>query len=305
MDREFIQKLVNDLSDNAPTNFLQPKVTDDQAENQQDANNFARNNYFGAKKFDASVYNVGKEDKYIGMRFFERPIFSVGSADDPGFERILQPGVVGPHHKMPRDWVENAKTIISFFLPFSDRVLESNIPDRNMVSMEWMFTRVDGQNHLLATAAAVVDALRAQGYQAVAPQIDDRYILKATAAQATEDFPAFSSNWSERHVAYVTGLGTFGLNTNFISKAGCAGRLISVVTDWECPVDEKDYDGYLDYCNKCGACIKKCPAQAIENGCIKDHLKCGSFIHEMCAPYTPRYGCGKCQSGIPCQRKHM
>ena len=168
MDREFIQKLVNDLSDNAPTNFLQPKVTDDQAENQQDANNFARNNYFGAKKFDASVYNVGKEDKYIGMRFFERPIFSVGSADDPGFERILQPGVVGPHHKMPRDWVENAKTVISFFLPFSDRVLESNIPDRNMVSMEWMFTRVDGQNHLLATAAAVVDALRAQGYQAVA-----------------------------------------------------------------------------------------------------------------------------------------
>jgi epoxyqueuosine reductase QueG len=305
MDRQYIQQLVNDLSDNSPTNFLQPPATDEQAGDKSDDNNFARNNYFGAGEFDAAIYNVGKEDKYIGMRFFKRPIFSVGAAHDPGFEAIRRPGVVGPHHKLPGDWVEGAKTVISFFLPYSDRVVNSNMENEKLVSMEWMFTRVDGQKHLLSTAQTVVNALVNEGYRAVAPQIDDRYILKAAAGHGNDDFPEFSSNWSERHVAYVTGLGTFGLNTNFISKVGCAGRIISVVTDWECAPDEKDYDGYLDYCSACGACIKKCPAGAIFQGCTKDHNRCSDFVRKMCAPYSPRYGCGKCQCGIPCQGKHM
>jgi len=42
-----------------------------------------------------------------------------------------------------------------------------------------------------------------------------------------------SSNWSERHIAYAAGMGTFSLNDAFITEKGIAIKLLSVVTELE------------------------------------------------------------------------
>ncbi len=266
-----------DFSENSPTNYLAPAaVTDEDL----------------------------KDELYVGMRFFMPPIIAVGSASDPIYETLRRPEVVGAHHMMPGDWLPGAKSVLSLFLPFTERVISSNTVDPIQPSWEWLFTRVDGQQHLLATAALVRDALVEDGYQAVVPQMDDRYFMRVSPAQTELPLPTFSSNWSERHVGFITGLGTFGRSTNLISKLGACGRLVSIVTDWETEPDEKDYRGVYDYCSECGACYQACPAGAYSDD-GKDIRACSGFLHDNCAQYAPRYGCGKCQSGIPCQTRSL
>ena len=307
MTREKLQKLTDEFSDTSEYNFLGTPGTTDMSTEKTGINNYARNNLSnrGAKP---SMFIKEDFGGLEGMRFFERSIFSVGSADDPGFVNIKRSELVGEHHLLPSDWLPEAKTVISFFLPYTRSTVEANKVDPIIPPPEWLFTRVDGQRYLLALGAMVRDALIKEGYKAVTPYTEDRFVMRVAGPPppGTEHIPEFSTNWSERHVGFVTGLGTFGLSTCFISKAGSAGRLISVVTDWDIEPDVRDYDDWLGYCNRCGMCIKRCPAQAhFGNTALKDHAVCSAFIRKTCEPFEPRYGCGKCQSGIPCEYKAM
>jgi len=206
---------------------------------------------------------------------------------------------VGPHHRLPSEWLSGAKTVISIFIPFTDRVVDSNSIDPEEPSMEWRYARIDGQQHLLATGALVRDTLINAGYNAVMPQDEEEYW--ANVGQDTSgERPLFSSNWSERHVGFVVGMGTFGKMTNLITKAGTCGRLISVITDWETAPDIKDYEGLYDYCSGCRVCYESCPAGALgDEG--KSIEKCQAFIREKSIKTLPRVGCGKCMAGMPCQ----
>ena len=304
MTRDKIQALINEFCDNSPLNYLGAKGA---SEEDVLANNYAKHNLYH-RGITADMLGADEDSGLMGMRFFQRPVFAIARADDPGFKEIQRPEVVGPHHLLPEDWLSGAKSVISFFLPYERATVEANKKDPVEPAIEWIYTRVDGQRFLLALGAKIRDALIEAGYRAVAPYCDDRYIMQVNrnAAPGTEHVPPFSTNWSERHVAVVTGLGTFGMSTNFISKAGCAGRLVSVVTDWETEPDERDYDHWLGYCNSCGACVRRCPAQAhYTDRHGKDHEKCGAFIRKVCEKFAPRYGCGKCQSGVPCEYKPM
>ncbi len=305
MNREYLKKITAGFSGDSETNYLSPAVSDktelNELANSFYANNFARNNYYG-QKADGTDLNADKQDRYIGMRFFLPPLIAVGAAADDGFEKLREPEVVGPHHLLPTDWLPEAKSVISLFLPFTERIVKSNTEDPKIPSREWLFARVDGQQHLLAMGVFVRDALIKQGYKAVVPYADDRFIMRVSPEETHLPIPTYSSNWSERHVAFITGLGTFGRMTNFITKRGTCGRLISVVTDWETEPDVKDYKGIYDYCSGCQACFRACPAQAFdENG--KSIKKCSEYIRETCSSFAPRYGCGKCQSGLPCQSR--
>ena len=299
MTREKLQELVNDFSDNSPLNYLSANTQED-----DEKNNYAKNNLNN----NSEMFKQEDFGEYNGMRFFEKPIFSVTKADDPGFAEIKKANVVGEHHLLPKDWLSEAKSVISVFLPYNRSTVEANKKDDALPTPEWLYTRVDGQRFLLALGSMIKDALIAEGNKAITPYTEDKFIMQVSTnpAPGTENVPPFSSNWSERHIGVVTGLGTFGLSTNFISKAGCAGRLISIVTDWDIAPDEKDYEDWLGYCNRCGACIRRCPANAhYKDKHGKDHAVCGAYIGKVSAPYRPRYGCGKCQSGIPCEYKPM
>ena len=96
----------------------------------------------------------------------------------------------------------------------------------------------------------------------------------------------FTSNWSERHIAFVCGLGTFGLSRGLITKAGIAGRFASLVTDLEFEPVLREYDGLYDYCTNCGACIRRCPVNAISFEKGKAHEPCASFLDYTCLLYT-------------------
>ena len=254
---------------------------------------------------DTSPLNYVSEEDAIrpelaGLRIYDEPIFAVGAADDPLFVELRSPGVVGPEAALPTDWLEDAKSVLSFFLPFSERVRHSNREELSRASDEWLHGRIEGQLALNGLGAHISALLRETGASAVYPSGDGGFHMIAP----------YASNWSERHVAYVCGLGTFGLSRGLITRKGVAGRFGSVVTSAELPVTVREYQGPFEYCTMCGKCQKNCPVQAIDltRGVIdgKDQLTCGPFVQAShLPPHGPnqrvRYGCGKCQVGVPCE----
>jgi epoxyqueuosine reductase QueG len=244
-------------------------------------------------------------DRSVGLKLFEAPLCGCADPDDPLFLQAKQPDVIGPHFMLPREWINEARTVISFFLPFSSRVREANAVDKQWPAEEWLHGRIEGQAFLEKLLASVRDLLVAAGYASTAPQIDDRYRTTGAGPQRCTPDAArerrFTSNWSERHVAFICGLGTFGLSKGLITARGVAGRFGSIVTALALEPTPRDYTDTYEYCSRCGACVKNCPANAISVEKGKEHPPCARYLQLIREKNEPRYGCGKCQVNVPCE----
>lgn len=84
----------------------------------------------------------------LGQRLYDSPILAVGSADDSLWEKMKEPGVVGPNFRTPKEWMPQARTVISYFAPFSDYVVDGNKIDPVEIGHGWLYARVDGQKFL-------------------------------------------------------------------------------------------------------------------------------------------------------------
>ena len=147
--------------------------------------------------------------------------------------------------------------------------------------------------------------LEEEGYHAAAPHLEQLKrgfdIVKMN----------FTSHWSERHVAFVAGLGTFGLSAGLITERGIAMRVGSVVTDLELPPTPRSYgDDPFAWCTRCGACERRCPAHAIgKTNAERDKPRCAAYIVNHVSPdrgsrygwYDLALGCGLCQTAVPCE----
>jgi epoxyqueuosine reductase len=236
----------------------------------------------------------------VGMKIYEEPIFSFGAADDDEFALLKKPEVMGSYALTPLEWLPSAKTVISFFLPFTETVRRSNTRNMHWPSDEWLHGRVEGQAFLFKLCEHINSALIKAGYESVVPSLDKRFWSKGSTAVQEKD-QVFTSNWSERHAAYICGLGTFGLSKGLITKKGVAGRFGSIITSLYLSPDQREYRDIYEYCSQCGQCAENCPAQAISLEEGKHHLPCAQFINNTREKCQPRFGCGKCQVGVPCE----
>ncbi len=241
--------------------------------------------------------------QFAEMRFFEKPLFAIASADDPLFASFKQASVIGAHFTLPCEWLPGAQSVISFFFPFTDRIKKANRADPLWPAAEWLLGRFEGQSCINEFCVSVRSMLHDAGYHCVIPSLDERFFARTSRAAQVErnDPPPFTSNWSERHAAFVCGLGTFGLSRGIITRRGMAGRLGSVITDLAIEPDTRTYSGIYEYCSNCGACVKRCPVGAITREHGKAHVPCSDFLDRTREKYNPKYGCGKCQTGVPCE----
>ena len=246
----------------------------------------------------------------VGMKIYEEPLIGFAHADDELFTtEFKKEGVIHPEYLTPSEWLPGAKTVISIFFPFTEEIKESNrrktdvpyepgIPQR--CSTEWLHARIEGQIFLDKITDYIQSILEDAGFETICPTTSGKLRM----------ITPFISTWSERHAAFAAGLGTFGLSKGLITKKGMAGRFCSVITNAEFDVDIRPYSDPFEYCIMCGACMLKCPAGAIDKtkGCAlgKDQLICGPYTKgSYLPPNGPngriRYGCGKCQCGVPCE----
>jgi len=226
--------------------------------------------------------------EFPGLHLYDAPVMAVAAADDPLFETLRQESVVGPDHLSPMDWMPEAKSVVCCFLPLSGEIRKSNrLP--GPPSAQWLYSRIAGEDLNLMLQERLAAWFGERGIRALLPVEDPRYAVWAR-----------RSNWSVRHVAYIAGLGTFSLNASLITPKGSAGRIGTVIVDAALPPTPRPYARHDAYCTFCGACVARCPAGAISpQG--KDHALCAAYLDSTKKLHAPRYGCGKCQTGVPCE----
>ena len=236
------------------------------------------------------------------VMLYDEPLIGFASAADELFEKYKQPEIIGTNYLTPTEWRPSAKTVVSFFMPFTEEVRSSNRTDRMEPSPEWLYGRIEGQGFITRFMTGLQGLLREKTIESCVPSLDLRFGIEfeKTLEDGVADFHA-DSRWSERHAAYACGLGTFGLSRGLISEKGIAGRYASVIVSAEYQATERHYTGIDDYCIRCGACARNCPAHAISLEHGKNNILCNAQVEKMKAKYSPRYGCGKCQVGVPCE----
>jgi len=54
-------------------------------------------------------------------QIFDSPLVGIVSADDPLFDQLKDPLVVGENYILPGEWLDGAKSVIAYFCPFRSR----------------------------------------------------------------------------------------------------------------------------------------------------------------------------------------
>lgn len=242
-------------------------------------------------------------EQMVGMRIFEKPVFAFGAADDDYFVTFKDPSIIGGHYLLPVEWLPGAKTVISYFLPFSRGIREANAKEKYWPSAEWLHGFADGQAFLNQLGRHLKLELTKAGYNSLVPSLEERFWARTGINDSLPSELLYTSNWSERHAAFVCGLGTFGLSKGLITSKGLAGRFGSIITEMYLSPDRREYQNVDEYCSKCGKCVKNCPVNAISLEEGKNHSICSKFLGQTLEKYRPRYGCGKCQINVPCESK--
>lgn len=240
-----------------------------------------------------------------GLKLFDAPLLGLSAAGDPLYHGLKRPEAVGPWFLEPGEWLPGAETVISLFFPFSEAVRRSNVPHPSEPSHGWLHARIEGQAVMLRLCRHLTGFLEAAGRKALCPALDPRF-ASVERPGSNPAFPAdagFTSRWSERHAAYISGLGTFGLSKGLITERGVCGRFASLITDAVLAPTPRPYSTLYEYCTRCGACVRRCPADAIRLEGGKEHVPCSYFVDQTKEAYAPRYGCGKCQTAVPCEHR--
>ena len=243
---------------------------------------------------------------------FDTPLVGFSRGDDPIYETLK--AVVGPFHWTPLEIFSrthkgqavaaNDLTVISWILPQTRATKADNRKESIYPAERWARARIYGEEVNVKLRQHVTAILQKNGYPALAPMLSDQWEKKKS------DTYVFSSTWSERHAAYASGLGTFGLCDGLITPRGKAMRTGSVVARIQIPPTKRPYSDHHAYClfyskGICGKCISRCPVEALSEA-GHDKIKCLDHLKPTTEEYVKAhygfdgYGCGLCQTKVPC-----
>jgi len=228
-------------------------------------------------------------ERKIGS-IWKEPLVGFESAQDPGFLALKK--AVSPSHALPQDFLQGAETVIAYFLPFAERIAESNI-DGASASKEWAEAYIE-TNKMIFDLNSYLKAQFAQlGYASV--------IIPAT---HNFDEKRLMSDWSHRHVAAIAGLGTFGLNNMLITDKGCCGRIGSLITDIPLTLPKIDAEErcLYKYNSSCGKCVERCENNALTLASFDRHKCYEACLHNSKVHEALGFAdvCGKCLVNLPC-----
>ncbi len=189
------------------------------------------------------------------LKIWRKPIIKIISAKNEKLRELKQ--IVFMEHFMPCDILPDAESIISFFIPFKKYIVKSNISG-TMASKEWAAAYIKTNELIEKINNKIEKLMETNGY-------------KTGKIPATHNFneKTLISNWSHRHIAYIAGIGTFGINNMLITEKGCCGRFGSIIISYKIKKN-KEINKIKEKClNKskgnCGICQKRCIVNAYEN----------------------------------------
>jgi len=108
---------------------------------------------------------------------FRQPLVGFSAADDPSYEQLKE--IVGPWHLRPQDILPQAKTIVSFFIPFSEQVILSN-RGQDRPSRAWAESYVEANKLINHISEEIISFLQNQGIGAVTIKATHTYAAAGT-----------------------------------------------------------------------------------------------------------------------------
>ncbi|MGO9146840.1 MAG: epoxyqueuosine reductase [Desulfomonilia bacterium] len=218
------------------------------------------------------------------------PLIGFANAEDPLFKHLKR--FAHPGHLLPADLLKGAKSVIVYFLPYTEAIVSSNVHGESP-SRQWAYAYSQTNGLIAIIHSELTTLLESKGY-------------RACTIPPTHNFDPVSlmSAWSHRHAAYIAGLGTFGLNRLLITENGCCGRIGSLVTDLELTPDKAINGNHCLYFQNgsCAVCLERCPCDALQKDTF-DRRKCYERLLEN-ESHLNLEGrsdvCGKCSCGLPC-----
>ena len=238
----------------------------------------------------------------VGYSSGADPLYTFYKRDIGGF--YLSPLELISHAYPSKEFKAEGLTVVSWILPQTDATKRDHRKETHFPSERWARSRIFGEEVNVRLREHVVERLREEGVEAVAPMLSPLW------KGATSEKYLYASTWSERHAAYAAGLGTFGLSDGLITPRGKAMRAGSVVANVKIDPTPRPYTDHHAYClfyadGSCRRCMERCPIGAItENG--HDKRACRLYV-DMTREYVRRhygfdgYGCGFCQTDVPCE----
>lgn len=225
---------------------------------------------------------------------WKEPLIGFADAADSIFNQLKD--VAFEDHLTPYDILDSAKTVVAYFLPFEDVIWKSNIEGRTS-SIEWAKAYIETNFLIGEINDNLIEWFKDKGYEAA-----------KLPPEKNIDYEKLKSVWSNRHVAYIAGLGKFGLNNMLITEKGCCGRLGNIVTSFKIEPTKrsKNENCLFKHDRSCGICVDRCVNAALFVDKF-DRFKC----YEMCQENEKIYRelgeaeiCGKCLVGLPCSSKN-
>jgi len=266
---------------------------------------------------------------YGGGRIFDAPLIGVAAGDDPIFLKFKQ--VVGPEHLTPAEmWVQSGLDeaadpaarlrVVSIIFPYVEDIRQASKTAERFPAEIYCVGRNFANAFMDDVLKQTVSFFQQGGWRATSGMRSPVFQIVVK-----ENPLRIYSVWSERHMAFAAGLGTFSLHEGFISEIGCNIRLTSVITDAPLALTPRKSDDPYGNClysrpGKCRQCAQRCPGDAI---CAAGHdkLKCYLYgkvvekemtarIGDQLKPHTRwvngeqtisyPVGCAFCQFDVPC-----
>lgn len=220
------------------------------------------------------------------LHIWKTPIIKYADAASTDMMRLKE--IVSPSHNVPQDFLPSATVVLSYFLPFKKEIAESNISGET-ASATWANAYNTTNAMAVYLNLHLKEFIEQHGFKAEIPQntgYRDGVLM---------------SDWSQRHIAYLAGHGTFGKNNLLISDIGSCGRYFSVVTSLPVIPDAPVTKERCLYKKNgtCGLCIKRCFAGALTAEGFDRH-KCYTSCLKNEALFPGAGVCGKCAVGLPC-----
>ena len=157
---------------------------------------------------------------YPGEHMWDDSLVGFANGDDPLFSEYKK--IIGDFHMTPRESLEmhlkkkalgyynpEKISVVSYFLPSTELTRDSLRKESEICSLRWNRSRWFGQELNFRLQRHLVTLLEDMEYHAIAPEQETWFEVKFEGPGA----PA--SRWSQRHVGYVAGLGTFSITDTY------------------------------------------------------------------------------------------
>lgn len=243
------------------------------------------------------TYVAAYPEKSGEPAIWRTPLVASARAD----ERFnLLPEIAADDHALPRDLLTEARSVVVFFIPFHKALAKENHKD-DIPCRHWGLA-YQSTNRLIGRLCQHLKTdLEARGHA-----------TELTPATHNFDHQRLMSRWSHKHLGYIAGLGRFGVNAQFITPKGCAGRMGSLVTAADLgdhPLVTEEELCLHKRGQPCLVCVKRCPVEAVSEAGI-DRRRCWTRLKQNRAETEALAGldsdtqvCGKCQVLVPCSLK--